>query len=153
MYVTKIIDIEDHTPDITNLDNNTTLHATINEVKNQIPSITNLTTTASLNAKINKVKNKTPNITNLASTTTLTAVENKIPDHSKYITTSELNKLTARNFTARLRQTHLTTKGDITDFVKEIDFDDKPNSLDKKVTSNKSKHVLVENESKKYKIK
>ena len=149
MYVTKIIDIEDHTPDITNLDNNTTLHATINEVKNQIPSITNLTTTASLNAKINKVKNKIPNITNLASTTALTAVENKIPDHSKYITISEINKLTARNFTARLKQANLTTKVDIVDFVKETDFDDKPKNLDKKVTSSKSKHVPVENELKK----
>ena len=41
------------------------------------------------------VKNKIPNITNLATTTALTAVENKIPDHSKYITTTKFDKLTA----------------------------------------------------------
>ena len=63
-----------------------------------------------------------PNITNLA-TTALTAVDNKVPDHSKYFTTSEFSKLTAENFTARLKQAKLATKGDIADFVK--DFDDK----------------------------
>ena len=78
-------DVEDKTPDITNLATNTTLNAKINEVN----------TTTAINAEINEVKNKTPNITNLATTTTtLTAVENEIPDHSKYITTPEFSKLT-----------------------------------------------------------
>ena len=77
-------DVEDNTPDITNLATNTTLNAKINEVN----------TTTAINAEINEVKNKTPNITNLATTTTLTAVENEIPDHSKYITTPEFSKLT-----------------------------------------------------------
>ena len=76
--------VEDKTPDITNLSNNTTLNAKINEVN----------TSTAINAEINEVKNKTPNITNLATTTTLTAVENEIPDHSKYITTPEFSKLT-----------------------------------------------------------
>ena len=40
---------------------------------------------------------------NLATTATITAAENKIPYHSKYITTPEFNKLTAENFTARLK--------------------------------------------------
>ena len=148
-YNAKIKNIEDKIPDITNLATKTTLNAKINEVKGEIPSITNLATTAALNAKINEVKGKIPSITNLASTTALTAVENKIPDHSKYITISEINKLTARNFTARLKQANLTTKVDIVDFVKETDFDDKPKNLDKKVTLSKSKHVPVENELKK----
>ena len=70
-------------------------------------------------------------------------------DHSKYITTPEFNKLTAENFRARLKQANLATKGNIADFVKMINFDDKLKDLYKKVTSNKSKHVLVENEFKK----
>ena len=75
-------------------------------------------------------------------------------DHSKYITTPEFNKLTAENFSARLKQANLATKGNIADFVKKTNFDDKLKNLYKKVTSNKSKHVLVENElKKKYKIK
>ena len=64
----------------------------------------------------------------------------------KYITTQEFNKLLANNFEARLVQEHLTTKADITDFVKEADFDNKLKSVNKKVTSEKIKHVLVENE-------
>ena len=91
---------------------------------------------------------KIPNITNLATITDLTARENKIPDNSKCITTPEFNRLTAEQFTARLKQTHLETKEDIADFVKKTDLDDQLH-LDKKVTSNISKHLLIENESKK----
>ena len=50
-----------------------------------------------------------------------------------------LNKLTAENFTTRLKQANLAPKGDIADFVKETDFDDKLKTLDKKFTPNKSK--------------
>ena len=82
----------------------------------------------------------------MATTTVLIAVENKITDHSKYITTSEFNKLTAENYTARLKQSNLATKGDIPDFVKQTEFYYKLKNLDKKVTSSKSKHVLVENQ-------
>ena len=38
-------------------------------------------------------------------------------DCDKYITTQELNKLTADNFTERLAQAKLATKADIADFV------------------------------------
>ena len=67
--------------------------------------------------RINQVNNKIPSITDLTTTTTLIAFENKIPDHSKYINTAEFNKLTAENFTARLKQENLATKGDIADFA------------------------------------
>ena len=48
VYNAKIKNIEDKTPDITNLATNTTLNAKIIEVKNEIPNITNLTTNACL---------------------------------------------------------------------------------------------------------
>ena len=67
--------------------------------------------------RINQVNNKIPSITDLTTTTTLIAFENKIPDNSKYINTAEFNKLTAENFTARLKQENLATKGDIADFA------------------------------------
>ena len=85
----------------------------------EIPSVTNLAITAAFNAKINKLKNKISNINDIATFTALTTVENKIPSHSKYITTPEFNKLT-------------------------VDYQLK--NLNKNVTSNKAKHVLVENE-------
>ena len=47
---------------------------------------------------------------------------------------------TAENFAARLKQANLVTK---------TDFDDKLKSLNQKINSNKTKHLLVENEFKK----
>ena len=64
------------------------------------------------------------------------------------MTTPELIKLTAENFAARLAQADLASKSDIADFVKKTDFDDKLWNLNKKVTSNKTKHLLLENELK-----
>ena len=58
-------------------------------------------------------------------------------NHNKYITTPEFNKLTAETFAAKLRQANLVTK---------TDFHDNPKNLNKKITSNKTKHVVVENE-------
>ena len=65
-------------------------------------------------------------------------------DHAKYIITQEFNKLTEDNFVAKLAQAKLATKDGIADFVKETDFDQKIKNLNKKVISNKTKHVLVE---------
>ena len=51
IYNTKIKNIENKIPDITNLATNASLNAKINEVKGEIPNITNLATNASLNVK------------------------------------------------------------------------------------------------------
>ena len=63
--------------------------------------------------------------------------------HGKYITTQEFNKLMADNSPARLAQTKLATKTDMDDFVKETDSDNKLKNINKKVTSNKTRHVEV----------
>ena len=60
-----------------------------------------------------------------------------------------LNLITAENFPARLPQANLATKSDIVNFVDKTDFDDKLKNLNKKVTSNKTKLLLVANELKK----
>ena len=67
--------------------------------------------------------------------TKISEVENKIPNHDKYITTPEFNKLTAENFTARLKQANLVTK---------TDFDKKLTSFNRKITSNKTKYLEVQ---------
>ena len=51
VYNTKIKNIEDKIPEITNLATNATLDAKINEVKGEIPSISNLATNSSLKLK------------------------------------------------------------------------------------------------------
>ena len=60
----------------------------------------------------------------------------------------EFNKLTAEYFATRLAQADLACKNDIAALVKKTDFDDNLKNWDKKVSSNKSKHLLVENEVK-----
>ena len=57
-----------------------------------------------------------PNTIDLLTTTVLntkiSGAQNKIPNLEKYVTTPEFNKLTAENFTARLKQAILGTKTD-----------------------------------------
>ena len=59
--------------------------------------------------------------------TKIRKIENKCTDHDhdNYITTRESNKLTAENFTARLKKASLASKSDIANFVKKTDFDNK----------------------------
>ena len=66
--------------------------------------------------------------------TKISEVENKIPNHNKYITTPEYNKLTAENFTPRLKQANVLTK---------TDFDKKLTIFNRKITSNKTKYLEV----------
>ena len=58
-------------------------------------------------------------------------------DHDKYINTSQFNKLAVDVFNARIAQASL---------IRKTDFDAKLSSLNRKITKNESKHLLVENE-------
>ena len=94
------------------------------------------------------VENKIPSIISLVKkidyNTKTTEIEKKLIDHNhdKYITTPKFNTLAADVFNARLAQANLITK---------TDFDAKLSSLNRKITQNKTKHLLVENELKKLK--
>ena len=149
-YNAKIRYIEDKIPDITNSATKTTLNAKINEIKGETASITNLATTVALTA----VENRIPNVSNLIKktgyNTKVDEIAKKITDHDydKYVPIPEFNKLTAEKFAARLAPANLASKSDIANFVKKTDFDDKLKYLNKKVTSSKTKHLLVENELK-----
>ena len=63
-------------------------------------------------------------------------------NHDKYFDTQEFNKLAADDFNARIAEAKLITK---------TEFDAKLSSLNRKVTSNKTKHLVVENELNKLK--
>ena len=80
-----------------------------------------IVTTTVLNTEISEVENKIPNMSGLVIITVLNTkiseLENKIPNYDKYMTTPEFNKLTAENFTARLKQAYLVTK---TNFDKKL---------------------------------
>ena len=140
-YNAKMKNIEDKIPDITNLTTKTTLNTKINEVKTEISSISDLAITLALtfsNLNFSSLVKK------IDYDTKVNKIENKITDHKhdKYITTLELNKLTAKNFAARLSEANLVTNAD---------FDNKLSNLNRKINSNKAMHLLVEKNVKKLK--
>ena len=70
------------------------------------------------NSSLTAIENKVANVSNLLKKTNYDAktseIEKKVIDcdHDKYITTPEINKLTAENFVTRLVQATLVTKTD-----------------------------------------
>ena len=61
-------------------------------------------------------------------------------------------KFTAENFDLRLKGANLASKSDIANFLNKTHFDNKLVSFNRRINSNKTKHVLVENELKKLQI-
>ena len=76
--------------------------------------------------------------------TKVTEIEKKLTEHNhdKYIDTSEFNKLATNIFNARIAQTNVISK---------TDFDSKLSNLNRKISTNKTKHLLIENELNKLK--
>ena len=127
------------------------------ELENKIHDISGLVKKTDYNAKITDlatktvlttIENKIPDVSSLVKktdyNTKITEIENKLNNHNhdKYITTPEFNTLAADVFNARLARAKLVPK---------TDFDAKLSNLNKRVTTNKTKHLLVENELKKLK--
>ena len=135
---------------------------------NKIPDVSGLVKKTDFNTKVTEIEGKIPSISCLATNSALTAVENKIPDvsslvkktdyntkisdiekkiidhnHDKYITTPEFNTMAADAFNARLATQ--------TDLIRKPEFDFKLKEISDRVTKNKTKHLLVENELKNYK--
>ena len=149
----QINEVTGEIPCITNLTTAATLNAKINQVKSKILSITNLASTTAFTA----VENIIPNVSNLVKKKTgyktkISKIGKKITDHNhdKCITSAEFNTLAAETFAAKFAQANLASneipiENDIAALVKNTDFDDKQINLSKKVTSNKLKHLLVEN--------
>ena len=139
----KIRDVDKKILDTSKLTKKTDLKAKITEIEGKIPSITGLATNSALTA----VENKIPDVNSLVKKTDydtkICKIEKKVSDkdHDKYITIPEFNILPARAFNARLAQANLVTK---------TYFHAKLQCL-KKISSNKTKHLLVENEIKKTK--
>ena len=65
----------------------------------------------------------------------------KNPDQDKYITTSEFNQFSETIFDHRLKLRNLVSKSDIANFITKTCFDEKLRNINKKVTSNKTKHL------------
>ena len=119
----------------------------IDKVKKKIPDISGLATKSSVARLIteqedytDKVKKKIPDIIGLANKTELTAVESKIPDLSGLATTSALTAVENKI-------------PDITSLITKTDFDTKLKNISDRVTNNKSKDLILDNELKKIKTR
>ena len=91
--------------------------------------------------KLTELENKIPDTSSLATKTTLTAVENKIADVSSLVKRVEYNtKITEieKKLTDHNHDKHITTP----EFIANTDFDATLSSLNRKITSNKTKHLL-----------
>ena len=96
-----------------------------------------------MNIKFSKVEGKILDTSSLVTTifllnTKISEVENKIPDHTKYIILYLISKLTAKHFSASLKQANLVSK---------TDFDNKLISFNRKITSSKTKYLEVQKKS------
>ena len=111
----------------------------------KIPNISGL----AANSALTVVENKIPDVSSLVKetdyNTKIIDIENKITDHDhdKYIITLKFNTMAASTFNARLAAQ--------TDLIRKPEFDTKLKSISDRVTLNKYKHFLVENELKKIK--
>ena len=132
---TKITEIEDKIPNISGLATKTALTT----VENKIPSITNLATKTPLTTVENKISSITGLVKKTDYNTKITDIENKLNNHNhdKYVATSEFNTLAANVFNARLAQANLIIK---------TDFGAKLSNLNRKITANKTKYFLNDND-------
>ena len=136
-YQTDKAELEKEIPDVTVFVKKTKLA----QVGDKIPDVSSLATKAALTT----VENKIPSISSLVKKTDydtkISELEKNVTDHDhdKYITILDFNTLAAIVFNVRIAQTNLLSK---------TGFDAKLSSINRKITSIKSKHLLVENELK-----
>ena len=111
----------------------------ITEIEGKIPDISGLVTKTALTAVENKISGINGLVKKTDYNTKIIGIENKLINHNhdKYVATSEFNTLAANVFNARLAQANLITK---------TDSDAKLSSLNKKITANKTKHFLNDND-------
>ena len=135
----KISKIDKKIPDVSGLVKKTVFNTNVTEIEGKIPSITGLATNSELTAVENKIPDVNGIIKKTDYDTKISEIEKKITDHDhdKYITTAAFNTMVASTFNARLAAQ--------TDLIRKPEFDAKLKGISDRVTKNKTKHLLVEN--------
>ena len=112
----------------------------IDKIDKKIPDITNSVKETDFNTKVTEIEVKIPDVSSLVAKSVLTVVENKIPDVSSLVKKIDFNT----------KSTELEGKiPDVSSLVKKTDFDTRLKKICDRITKNKAKHLLVENELKK----
>ena len=129
----------------------------IDKVEKKIPDVSDLVKKSALTA----VENKIPDITSLATKTALTAVENKIPNVTSFVKKTDFDsKITEvegkkPNISVLATNSSLTAVENkiphISSLITKTEFDAKLKNVSDRVTNNKSKDLLLDNELKKLK--
>ena len=111
------------------------------ELENKTPDVSGLVTKLALTAVANKINEASNLVKKTDYNTKISEIETKRTDHNhdKYITNAEFNEVITENFAGRLKQANLETK---------TNFDDKLRSLNQKIDSNKTEHLVIKNELK-----
>ena len=115
-----------------------------------------------IKSALSTVETKIPDVSGLATKSALTVVENKIPDVSSLVKKADFNsKITEVEgkipSISRLATNSALTAvenkiPDVTGLVTRTDFDAKLKAISDRVTKNKSKDLLLDNELKKLKM-
>ena len=139
----KIRKIDKKIPDVSDLIKKADFDAKVTEIEGKIPSISGLATNSALTSVENKILDVSSLVKKTDNNTKISEIENKVNDHNhdKYITTPEFNTLEADVFKARLAAQ--------TELIRKPDFHSKLKGISDRVTKNKTKYFLVENELKK----
>ena len=135
-YSTDKTELENKIPDISNLAKKTDYNTKITELDNKIPDISNLATKTALTM----VENKIPSISNLATKTTLTTVENKIPSISGLV---KKQTVILKLLILKINSIIIIM---INILILKTDFDAKLSSLNRKITANKTRYFLNDND-------
>ena len=115
------------------------------------------------NTKVTEIEGKMSDIRSLTTKSALTVVENKIPDVSSLVKKRDFNTKVTEiegeipDVSNLVKKTDFNTKvteiegkiPDVSNLVKNTDFDTRLKQISDRVTKNKSKHLLVQNELKK----
>ena len=111
----------------------------VTELENEIADVSRLVTKTALTAAESKLPTVSSLVKKANYNTKITEIEKKLTDHNhgKCIASPEFNTLAADVFNASLAQAKMITK---------TDFDAKLSSLNRKITKDKSKPLLFENE-------
>ena len=107
----------------------------ISKIDKKIPDVSDLVKKTDFNSKISEAEDKILSISGLTTGSALTAVENKIPDISGLATKSALTAVENKI-------------PNVTSLVTKTDFDPKLKAVSDRVTKNKSKDLLLDNELK-----
>ena len=131
----------------------------IDKIDKKILDVTNLVKKTDFNTKVTELEGKIPDVSSLATKSALTVVENKIPDVSNLVKKTDFNTKVTEiegkipSITGLATNSELSAVEnkipDVSSLVKKTNLNAELKKNSDRITSNKSRHLQIENELKK----